>query len=175
MKTHNYYNILFAALIIAISIYACQKSSLESASKGQSSQSEIRTSEIYYGDYTQIEIVRYLGGSITAYRTSTGSTHYDPIVVNLTNESIINGALTFDNHGSYFFIPFDMNAPARSLAGSGVTCVSKDCTGDCTLEASSGGCLRCQCSLSGDCDMSVGGTYASGIIIETSSLTLTNL
>lgn len=175
MKTFYVYIALIVFFFIFIIIYACQKTNLEFASKDLLLQSEVRDSKSYYGNNVKIEIAQNLDGHLTVYRSNTGNTHYEPVVINATDKSVVNGELIFDNDASYYFIPFDMGESARSISGSGATCVSKDCTGDCSLEASPGGCLRCQCSLSGDCDLSVGGTFSAGVIIEARNLTLVNL
>jgi hypothetical protein len=131
----------------------------------------------YYGGQVKIDLYKSENTYI-ANRFSLGNVA--PVAASIQNLTSIvpqNGSIRFLPTENFWFVPFDitLSAGPADPGGDNFDCVvDGKCEGECTTETQANGCLRCYCTLNGDCDFKNASVRGGGIVLEATMVTVNN-
>ena len=165
MSNKNQIFIFVSIVVIIIAILSCEKRNERTLNSSKINSVFSRNVVAFYGDDVEI-VVDTSGDHIIVHRRSLSpNSTNEALFFDMSLIDLFNGFMVFDPQKTYWLIPFDMAAQALVVTMP-PDCKPKSCGGTCTLERQSNGCLRCECSTSGDCDMVIGYAFDNGVLIE---------
>lgn len=169
MNIEKHLSIFISTCLIIVAIFSCEKKIEQSLITTKNNSTLSRNSTAFYGD--DIEIVVDTSGDhpIIERRSLTPNSTGEALLYDMTSIDLSSGFMVFNPQKTYWLIPFDITTQALVISLP-PDCISKSCGGTCSLERQSNGCLRCECSTSGDCDMVIGYAFDNGVIVEGSDI-----